>query len=70
MLNMTHRGQHRRLYDTEIQKKEVNPSCIMLNMTHRGQHWRVYDTEIKKKGGKRLLYYVEYDTQRPTQACV
>ena len=36
MLNMTHRGQHCRLYN--VIQMEANPSCVMLNVTQTGKH--------------------------------
>ena len=36
MLNMTHRGQHCRLYN--VIQMEANPFCVMLNVTQTGKH--------------------------------
>ena len=53
-------------YDDETEKERpTQPSCTMLNMTRRARHWRLYDGEIQK-GGKPLLYYVEYQSERQT----
>ena len=51
-------------YDADTEKERpTQPSCVMLNMTRRGQDWRLYVREIQK-GGKPLLYDVQYDSER------
>ena len=53
-------------YDADTEKERPTlPSCIMLKMTRRCPHWCLYDSEILK-GGKPLLYGVQYDSERRT----
>ena len=72
MLNMTQRGNHYQLVWWLAWLEEANTAILCegevgteLNMTHRGRHWRLYDSKIQK-GGKSLLYDVQYYSERQT----
>ena len=86
MLNMTLRGRHWRLYDSEIQKggkpilcdieydseKQTLPSCMVFNMTERGKHCNLrWRWGWYRETNSAILCGAEYNTERQSlPSCV